>query len=53
LAEAGRFSEALEMAQQALRLAEAQSNSRLAGTLQTEIKLYQAALPFHDPAQKH
>ncbi len=53
LAEAGRFSEALETAQRALRLAEAQSNTGLAGQLQLEMKLYQAGSPYHLPAQPH
>jgi len=46
-AEVGRFSEAVETAQRALRLAEAQPNPGLAGALQSEIKLYQAGSPFH------
>ncbi len=41
-AEAGRFSEAVETAQRALRLADAQSKTALAGKLQSELKLYQA-----------
>jgi tetratricopeptide (TPR) repeat protein len=45
-AEAGRFAEAVETAQHALRLAEAQSNMALAGTLQTELKFYQAGTPW-------
>jgi protein O-mannosyl-transferase len=53
LAEAGRFSEAVETAQRALRLAEAQSNSILARALQQELKLYQAGSPFHSPAKTH
>ena len=53
LAEAGRFSEAVETAQRALRLAEAQSNSMLAGALQSEMNLYQAGSPFHSPAKTH
>jgi tetratricopeptide (TPR) repeat protein len=52
-AEAGRFSEAVETAQRALRVAEGQSNTGLAGALQSETKLYQAGLPFHSPAQTH
>jgi tetratricopeptide (TPR) repeat protein len=52
-AEAGRFPEALETAQHALRLAGAQSDTRLAGQLQLEIKLYQAGSPYHVPAQTH
>jgi tetratricopeptide (TPR) repeat protein len=50
-AEAGRFSEAVETAQRALHLAEAQSNTVLTGQLQSEMKLYQAGSPFHSPAQ--
>jgi protein O-mannosyl-transferase len=53
LAEAGRFSEAMETAQHALGLAEAQANTGLAGALQSEMKLYQAGMPFHSPAQTH
>ena len=51
LAETGRFSEAVETAQHALRLAEAQTNTNLAGHLRVEIKLYQAGRPFHIPEQ--
>ena len=47
-AEAGRYSEAVETAQRALRLAEGQSNTRLAGQLQVEMKLYQAGKPYRD-----
>jgi protein O-mannosyl-transferase len=53
LAEAGRFSEAAETAQRALHLAGAQANTRLAGQLQSEMKLYQAGSPFHIPEQTH
>jgi tetratricopeptide (TPR) repeat protein len=45
-AETGRFSEATDTAQRALQLAEMQSNTRLADALRTEIKLYQASMPF-------
>ena len=51
LAEDGRFSEALDTAQRALRLAGAQFNSSLAGQLHLEIKLYEAGSPYHLPAQ--
>jgi Flp pilus assembly protein TadD len=46
-AEAGRYEEALATAQQALRLAEARSDSALVATLQNEIKIYKThrALP--------
>ncbi|MGP8200264.1 MAG: tetratricopeptide repeat protein [Limisphaerales bacterium] len=53
LAEAGRFSEALETAQRALALAAAQSNTRLAGQLQIEMKLYQTGSAFHLPEPTH
>jgi len=53
LAEAGRFPEAVETAQHALRLAEAQSNTALAGQLQAELKCYQAGKPFHIFEQAH
>jgi tetratricopeptide (TPR) repeat protein len=53
LAEAGRFSEAVEIAQRALQLAEAQSKSTLGLALQSEIKLYQAGRPFHSDAKNH
>jgi hypothetical protein len=52
-AEAGRFSEAVKSAQRALDLAGAQSNTALAGALQSEMKLYQAGTPFHSPTQTH
>jgi tetratricopeptide (TPR) repeat protein len=52
-AEAGRFPEAVETAQRALHLAEAQSNTGLAGQLQFELKFYQAGTPFHSPEQTH
>jgi Tfp pilus assembly protein PilF len=50
-AETGRFPEAVETTQYALRLAEAQSNTVLTGALQTELKLYQAGSPFHSPQE--
>jgi Flp pilus assembly protein TadD len=50
-AEAGRFPEAVETAQHALRLAEAQSNASLAEALQLELMLYQAGSPLHSPQQ--
>ena len=46
-AEAGQFSEAVETAQRALHLAEAQSNAGLVGALQSELKLYQTGKSFH------
>jgi tetratricopeptide (TPR) repeat protein len=53
LAETGRYSEADETARHALRLAEAQSNTRLAGELRSEIKFYEAGQPFHTPEGAH
>jgi tetratricopeptide (TPR) repeat protein len=53
LAEAGRFSEAVETARRALRLAEAQSNAMLTRALASEIELYQAGKPFHSPSKNH
>jgi tetratricopeptide (TPR) repeat protein len=52
-AEAGRFPEAVETAQRALQLAGAQSDTNLAGALQSEMKLYQEGSPFHSPEQTH
>jgi len=46
-AEAGRFGEAKETAQQALGEAEKQGDSSLSSTLRDEIALYELALPYH------
>jgi tetratricopeptide (TPR) repeat protein len=46
-AEAGQFPDAVETAQHALRLAQAQSDTRLAAQLRSEVKLYQAGKPYH------
>ncbi len=46
-AEAGRFPEAVETAQRALQLAGTQSNTALADAIRSQLKLYQAGLPFH------
>jgi tetratricopeptide (TPR) repeat protein len=46
-AEVGRFGEATETAQQALRGAEKQGDSSLSSTLRDEIALYELALPYH------
>ena len=50
-AEAGRFAEAVTTAQQALRLADSQSNTVLADALRSQLKFYQAGSPFRDPSQ--
>jgi len=47
-AEAGKFPEAIETAQRASQLAEMQANTALVGALQSQLKLYQAGMPFHD-----
>jgi tetratricopeptide (TPR) repeat protein len=52
-AEAGRYSEAVETAQHALRLAGEQSKTGLAAQLQSEMKLYQSGRPLHISAQTH
>jgi tetratricopeptide (TPR) repeat protein len=50
-AEAGRFSEAVEMAQRARQLAADQNNAALVDVLQMQIGLYQAGTPFRDASQ--
>jgi len=47
-AEAGQFSSAVQTAQKALQLAEAQSNANLATALRREMKLYEAGHRFED-----
>jgi len=51
LAETGRYSEAVESAQRAVHLSEAQSNDRQVARLQTQMKFYQNGSAFHSPAQ--
>lgn len=48
-AQAGQFDDAVETAQKALQLAQAQSNAALAAMLPREIQLYQAGHPFGAP----
>jgi protein O-mannosyl-transferase len=48
-AEAGQFPDAVESARQALALAQTQSNTALAGDLETQMKLYKEGRPFHSP----
>jgi tetratricopeptide (TPR) repeat protein len=45
---AGRFAEAMEMAKQALAVAEAQNNSAWANALRDELQLYAARQPLRD-----
>jgi tetratricopeptide (TPR) repeat protein len=46
-AENGRFADAIQVAERALQLADAQNNSTLVEALRKEIALYQSGLPFH------
>jgi len=46
-AEAGRFTDAKETAQQALQAAKVQGNATLADALQGELSLYDLGLPYH------
>ncbi len=46
-AEAGRFPEAVATAQRALQVAGTQSNTALADAIRSQLKLYQAGIPFH------
>jgi tetratricopeptide (TPR) repeat protein len=47
-AEAGRFPEAVETAQRALQMAGTQSNNGQADVIRSQLKLYQAGIPFRD-----
>src|SRR5438552_8950895 len=47
-AETGQFAKAIEIARDALRLAEAQGDSALAAQLQKEIAVYQAGSPYRE-----
>jgi tetratricopeptide (TPR) repeat protein len=46
-AEAGRFPEAVETGERALLVAGTQSNTALADAIRSQLKLYQAGIPFH------
>ena len=50
-AEAGRFAEAVETAQQALALASSQNNATLAAKVRARIRLYQAGTRYHETQQ--
>jgi tetratricopeptide (TPR) repeat protein len=50
-AEAGRFPEAVTSARQALELAATQNNNTQVTSLQKQIRLYQASIPFRDTSQ--
>jgi tetratricopeptide (TPR) repeat protein len=45
--ENGRFTDAIQAAERALQLADAQNNSTLVDALRKEIALYQSGLPYH------
>jgi hypothetical protein len=47
-AEAGRFSEAVEITRRNLAIARQQNNSRVVERLQARIELYEARMPFRD-----
>jgi predicted Zn-dependent protease len=47
-AQAGQFPNAVNTAQKALQLAQAQSNTALVAALPREIRLYEAATPYRD-----
>jgi tetratricopeptide (TPR) repeat protein len=51
-AETKNYGEAIATARRALELAVGQKNDPLAGTLQTEIKLYEAGLPARDSSSR-
>ena len=48
-AEAGRFPEAIATARQASELSIAQTNKPLADDIQTQLRLYEANSPYHEP----
>ncbi len=50
-AEAGRFSEAVQIATQLLELAHKQNNRRMVDTLEAKLALYRAGTPFRDSRQ--
>jgi Flp pilus assembly protein TadD len=52
-AETERFPDAVATAEHGLQIAEAQSNSELADTLQARLKLYRANQPFHGLERPH
>jgi len=47
-ASAGRFSEAIETAEKAIKLAEAAGRKELAETIQNRLKQYKASRPYHE-----
>jgi len=50
-AEAGRFTEAVQTARQALELAKQQNQPALAESIQAKIRLYETGAPFREPPQ--
>jgi Flp pilus assembly protein TadD len=53
LAESGRFSEAVQIAQNALKMAQAHGDTQFAAELRLEMNLYQAGRPYRDSASSH
>ena len=47
-AEAGRFPEAIQIAQRALELPETRSNTALRESLRTQLEIYRSGSPFHE-----
>jgi protein O-mannosyl-transferase len=47
-AETGRFTEAVQTAQQAVKIAMQQNNQPLVESIQAKIRLYEAGKPFRD-----
>jgi superkiller protein 3 len=50
-AEVGRFSDAMQSAQKAIELAKAAGGKNMAGQFNSELKLYEAGLPFHEKSK--
>jgi tetratricopeptide (TPR) repeat protein len=50
-AEAGRFNDAMRSAQKAIELARAAGQQDLAGQINSELKLYEMGLPFHQESK--
>ena len=50
-AEAGRSGDATRSAQQAIKLAQAAGQKKLAGQINDELKFYEAGLPFHEKSK--
>ena len=51
-AEAGRFAEAVQTAERALRLAVAKGDRSLAAAMETHLQLYRKQEPYHQPPRR-